>query len=322
MTMPILDVKDLRLYYSTRAGPVRAVDRVSFQVEKGETLALVGESGCGKTSIGISILRVLPRNVHTYDGHVIVEGEDVMKLSDGEFRKRIRWRKISMVFQGAMNALNPVIQVGFQAAEPLILHEGLEKEAAIKRVSELFRLVGLPEGIERRYPHELSGGMKQRVVIAMALVMKPSIVILDEPTSALDLMTQANIMNLLKDLKWQEGLTYIFITHDLPLAAELADKLAVMYSGRLVEVGTAEQIFFNPLHPYTKKLIAAVPTLREEKELEWIPGVVPSLINPPPGCRFHPRCPEAMPICSKEEPAMVEIEKGHFVACHLYSNSG
>ena len=322
MTMPILDVKDLRLYYSTRAGPVRAVDRVSFQVEKGETLALVGESGCGKTSIGISILRVLPRNVHTYDGHVIVEGEDVMKLSDGEFRKRIRWRKISMVFQGAMNALNPVIQVGFQAAEPLILHEGLEKEAAIKRVSELFRLVGLPEGIERRYPHELSGGMKQRVVIAMALVMKPSIVILDEPTSALDLMTQANIMNLLKDLKWEEGLTYIFITHDLPLAAELADKLAVMYSGRLVEVGTAEQIFFNPLHPYTKKLIAAVPTLREEKELEWIPGVVPSLINPPPGCRFHPRCPEAMPICSKEEPAMVEIEKGHFVACHLYSNSG
>jgi len=322
VTMPILDVKDLRLYYSTRAGPVRAVDRVSFQVEKGETLALVGESGCGKTSIGISILRVLPRNVHTYDGHVIVEGEDVMKLSDGEFRKRIRWRKISMVFQGAMNALNPVIQVGFQAAEPLILHEGLEKEEAIKRVSELFRLVGLPEGIERRYPHELSGGMKQRVVIAMALVMKPSIVILDEPTSALDLMTQANIMNLLKDLKWQEGLTYIFITHDLPLAAELADKLAVMYSGRLVEVGTAEQIFFNPLHPYTKKLIAAVPTLREEKELEWIPGVVPSLINPPPGCRFHPRCPEAMPICSKEEPAMVEIEKGHFVACHLYSNSG
>ena len=322
MTMPILDVKDLRLYYSTRAGPVRAVDRVSFQVEKGETLALVGESGCGKTSIGISILRVLPRNVHMYDGHVIVEGEDVMKLSDGEFRRRIRWRKISMVFQGAMNALNPVIQVGFQAAEPLMLHEGLEKEEAIRRVSELFRLVGLPEGIERRYPHELSGGMKQRVVIAMALVMKPSIVILDEPTSALDLMTQANIMNLLKDLKWQEGLTYIFITHDLPLAAELADKLAVMYSGRLVEVGTAEQIFFNPLHPYTKKLIAAVPTLREEKELEWIPGVVPSLINPPPGCRFHPRCPEAMPICSKEEPAMVEIEKGHFVACHLYSNSG
>ena len=322
MSMPILDVKDLRLYYATRAGPVRAVDRVSFQVEKGETLALVGESGCGKTSIGISILRVLPRNVHTYDGHVVVEGEDVMKLSDGEFRRRIRWRKISMVFQGAMNALNPVIQVGFQAAEPLMLHEGLEKEEAIKRVSELFRLVGLPEGIERRYPHELSGGMKQRVVIAMALVMKPSIVILDEPTSALDLMTQANIMNLLKDLKWEEGLTYIFITHDLPLAAELADKLAVMYSGKLVEIGTAEQIFFNPLHPYTKKLIAAVPTLREEKELEWIPGVVPSLINPPPGCRFHPRCSEAMPVCSKEEPAMVEVEKDHFVACHLHSNSG
>ncbi len=322
MTMPILDVKDLRLYYSTRAGPVRAVDRVSFQVEKGETLALVGESGCGKTSIGISILRVLPRNVHTYDGHVIVEGEDVMKLSDSEFRKRIRWRKISMVFQGAMNALNPVIQVGFQAAEPLMLHEGLDKEEAIRRVSELFRLVGLPEGIERRYPHELSGGMKQRVVIAMALVMKPSIVILDEPTSALDLMTQANIMNLLKDLKWEEGLTYIFITHDLPLAAELADKLAVMYSGRLVEVGTAEQIFFNPLHPYTKKLIAAVPTLREEKKLEWIPGTVPSLINPPPGCRFHPRCSEAMPVCSEEEPVMVEVEKGHFVACHLYSDKG
>jgi len=317
--MPVLDVRNLFLYYATKMGPVKAVDNVSFSLEKSETLALVGESGCGKTSIGISLLRVLPRNVHTYKGQVILDGEDIMKLDDEEFRRRIRWRKISMVFQGAMNALNPVIPVGFQVAEPLIIHEGMKKEEALKRAAEALKAVGLPEIIVKRYPHELSGGMKQRAIIAMALIMKPQLVILDEPTSALDLMTQANIMNLLKDLKWNEGLTYIFITHDVPLAAELADRIAVMYAGKLVELGTAEQVLLDPKHPYTVKLIGSVPTLRTEKEVTWIPGEVPSLINPPSGCRFHPRCDKCMDICKEEEPPHKEIEPGRWVACWLYA---
>jgi len=318
MGSPILDVRHLRLYYRTSMGPVKAVDDVNFSVRRGETLALVGESGCGKTSIGISIIRVLPRNVHTYRGTILYKGVDLMRLSDEEFRRRVKWREISMVFQGAMNALNPVISVGLQVSEPLIIHEGLDKREAIRRVREALKDVGLHESVADRYPHELSGGMKQRVIIAMALIMKPSLVILDEPTSALDLMTQANILNLLKDLKKRHGLSYLFITHDLPLASELADKLAVMYAGRLVELGTAEQIFLEPKHPYTRLLIASVPTLREEKEITFIPGEVPSLINPPSGCRFHPRCPEAMDICSKKAPEFIEVEKGHYVACFLY----
>jgi len=314
----LLEVSDLRLYYRTRKGAVKAVDDVSFYIRRGETLALVGESGCGKTSIAISILRVLPRNVHTYSGQVILDGEDLMKLSDEEFRTRIRWKKISMVFQGAMNVLNPVIPVGIQAAEPLIL-SGMSKKEALEKVAGAFESVGLPRMLVKRYPHELSGGMKQRVVIATALLMRPELVILDEPTSALDIMTQANIMNLLKKLKKEHGLSYLFITHDLPLASELADRLAVMYAGKLVEVGTAEQIFLDPKHPYTKGLIGSVPTLRTDKELIFIPGEVPSLIDPPSGCRFHPRCPHAMEKCKKEEPPFIEIEPEHYISCWLFA---
>ena len=314
----LLEVSDLRLYYRTRKGAVKAVDDVSFYIRRGETLALVGESGCGKTSIAISILRVLPRNVHTYSGQVILDGEDLMKLSDEEFRTRIRWKKISMVFQGAMNVLNPVIPVGIQAAEPLIL-SGMSKKEALEKVADAFESVGLPRMLVKRYPHELSGGMKQRVVIATALLMRPELVILDEPTSALDIMTQANIMNLLKKLKKEHGLSYLFITHDLPLASELADRLAVMYAGKLVEVGTAEQIFLDPKHPYTKGLIGSVPTLRTDKELIFIPGEVPSLIDPPSGCRFHPRCPHAMEKCKKEEPPFIEIEPEHYISCWLFA---
>ncbi|PCN49998.1 dipeptide/oligopeptide/nickel ABC transporter ATP-binding protein [Candidatus Geothermarchaeota archaeon ex4572_27] len=316
--MPLLDVRNLFLYYRTRKGPVRAVDNVSFKVEEGTTLALVGESGCGKTSIGISILRVLPRNVYMYDGEVVFDGVNLMDLDDETFRREIRWRKISMVFQGAMNALNPVITIGQQVIEPLVL-SGVDRGEALALAAEALKSVGLSEALLKRYPHELSGGMKQRVVIAMALIMRPKLVILDEPTSALDLITQANIMNLLKRLKKEHRLTYIFITHDLPLASELADYVAVMYAGKIVEIGTAEQIFLGPKHPYTKMLMDAVPTLRYDKgELKYIPGVVPSLIEPPPGCRFHPRCPFRKDVCDKREPEMKEIEKDHFVACHLY----
>ena len=314
----ILTTKDLVLYYRTSRGPVRAVDYVNLWVGSGSSLAVVGESGCGKSSLAYAILRVLPRNVHTYKGEVLFNGINLMSLKEEEMRSKIRWREISMVFQGAMNTLNPVIKIGDQMVEPLIIHAGYRKEEALKEAGEAIRNVGLAEYILDRYPHELSGGMKQRVVIAMALLMKPKLVILDEPTSALDVLTQANIMNLLKDLKEREKLSYIFITHDLALASELADAVAVMYAGKVAEIGGAEQIYGDPKHPYTKKLIGSVPTLRSDKTLEFIPGAPPDLVNPPKGCRFHPRCPYAKDICRREEPPLIKVGDNDYVACWLY----
>ena len=315
----LLKTKNLRLYYWTRKGVVKAVDGVSLSIERGETLALVGESGCGKSSLALALMRLLPRNVYLYDGSIEFDGMELMKLSDDEVRSRIRWKKISMVFQGAMNALNPVVRVGDQVAEPLVIHEGVEKEEAMKIATEALSMVRLPKYVMKRYPHELSGGMKQRVVIAMALIMKPVLIILDEPTSALDVITQANIMNLLKGLKEELSLSYIFITHDLALASELADSVAVMYGGKIVEVGPAEAIYGEPKHPYTVKLIGSIPTLRVDKKLEFIPGTPPDLTSPPPGCRFHPRCPHVKPICKEREPPAVEVGPRHMVACWLYA---
>ncbi|RLG01047.1 MAG: ABC transporter ATP-binding protein [Candidatus Wolframiiraptor sp.] len=313
----ILVTEDLVLYYRTSRGPVRAVDHVNLWVEDGSSLAVVGESGCGKSSMAYAILRILPRNVHSYSGKIIFDGVNLMDLTDEEMRSKIRWRKISMVFQGAMNTLNPVIKVGDQIIEPLLIHAGYKKEEALREAREAVKNVGLPEYVLDRYPHELSGGMKQRAVIAMALLMKPRLVILDEPTSALDVLTQANIMNLLKDLKERERLSYIFITHDLALASELADYVAVMYAGKIAEIGSAETIYKNPRHPYTQKLIGSVPTLRSEKVLEFIPGAPPDLVNPPEGCRFHLRCPFAKDICKRREPPLIKVDNDH-VACWLY----
>ncbi len=296
-SMSILKVENLALHYRTRDGPVRAVDAINFTLEKGHTLALVGESGSGKTSTANAILRLLPRNVDRYDGTVMFDGTDVMKLTDEEFRKGVRWRGISMVFQGAMNALNPTARVGSQVAEPLKIHLSIEDEEAEDRASESLRSVGLADYVERSYPHELSGGMKQRAIIAMALILKPNIVILDEPTSALDVMTQANIINLLKRVKREEGLSYLFITHDLSLASELADEVGIMYAGELVEIGPAEKIYKDPQHPYTQALLASVPKLRSSEAPVSIPGVPPDLIRPPDGCRFHPRCAVAFDQC-------------------------
>ena len=315
----ILDVKNLVLYYRTRRGIVRAVDRISFTLEKGQTLAIVGESGCGKSSTANAIFRLLPRNVHKYEGQILLNGEDLMKLDDETYRKRVRWQKISMVFQGAMNSLNPVLKVGFQIAEPLILHKGMDKKEALEKAKEALKLVGIHPSFIERYPFELSGGMKQRVCIAMALITEPEIVILDEPTSALDVITQANIMNLLKKLQWEKNLSYIFITHDIPLTSELSDYVAVMYAGQIVELSPAETFYKEPKHPYAYKLMSSVPTLRSRKELDFIPGRPPDLANPPPGCRFHPRCPKAMDICKKKEPPVVEIAPGHYVKCWLYA---
>jgi len=295
--VPALEVQNLKYYYRTRRGPVKAVDDVSFSVEPGETIAIVGESGCGKTSTANAILRLLPRNVEEYEGHVRLSGEDVMEYSTEEFREKVRWRGISMVFQGAMNALSPTTRCGLQIAEPLMVHLGSDREEAVAAAAEGLKNVGLSEDVLRRFPHELSGGMKQRVVTATALVIKPNVVILYEPTSALDVMTQANIINLLKNLQRDAHLAYVFITHDLGLASELADDVAIMYAGKIVEIGRASRVYPGPQHPYTQKLIHSVPLLRGESAPDFIPGAPPDLTDPPLGCRFHPRCPLSFGMC-------------------------
>jgi oligopeptide/dipeptide ABC transporter ATP-binding protein len=288
------------------------VDGVSFEL-KSRALVIVGESGCGKTSLARAILRLLPRNVHTYTGRVFLNGVDVMELSEERFQQEVRWTKIALVPQAAMNSLNPVIKVGDQVAEPLIMR-GMEKENALKRVRDASELVGLPLDFLNRYPFELSGGMRQRAIIAMALAAKPTLIILDEPTSALDVLTQANIMNVLKRIKSE--VNFILITHDIAISSELADEAAVMYAGQVVELCKAGDFYNKPLHPYSNKLMASVPTLHGEKKLDFIPGQPPSLINPPKGCRFAPRCSLRFERC-KEEPPLVEAEEGHFVKCWL-----
>jgi peptide/nickel transport system ATP-binding protein len=311
------------MYYSTARGAVKAVDGISFKLDKGEAMALVGESGSGKSSLAFTIIRLLPRNVAETSGEILFYDEelgvvDLAKMNEDEIRKKIRWKKISMVFQASMNALNPILRVQDQMIEPLVLHLGLSKAEAVKIAEEALRSVGLASDVLMRYPFELSGGMKQRVVIAMAIMMRPKLVILDEPTSALDVITQANIMNLLKELKAKFDLSYILITHDIALASEIADKIGVMYAGKLVEVAPADVFFRKPKHPYSQKLLAAMPTLREEKTIEYIPGDVPSLITPPSGCRFHPRCLYVIKgKCEKEEPQTKQVE-GSEVACWLY----
>ncbi|MEM2214846.1 MAG: ABC transporter ATP-binding protein [Candidatus Nezhaarchaeales archaeon] len=318
--MSLLDVQKLMLYYKTSRGTLRAVDGVSFSLGKGETLGLVGESGSGKSSTAIAIMRLLPRNVELYDGRILLNGVDISKLSEKDFREKIRWKKISMVPQGAMSSFNPVLKIGFQVAEPLMVHQNMRKPETLKKVRELFKLVGMPPDYVDRYPHELSGGMRQRAAIAMALILNPDIVILDEPTSALDVSIQAQIMNLLKNLKKELGLSMIFITHDIALASDICDKIGVMYAGQIVELSSSENVLLNPRHPYTQKLIASIPRLREEKMPEFIPGAPPDLVSPPSGCRFHPRCPYSDGMkCVKEEPEMIEVEDDHFVKCWLHS---
>ncbi|MCL7403499.1 MAG: ABC transporter ATP-binding protein [Thaumarchaeota archaeon] len=316
--MVLLELNHLRLYYKTVRGIVRAVDDVDLNVEPGEAVGVVGESGCGKTSMANAIIKMLPSNVALYDGRIILDGLNIVELPEDEVRRKVRWRQISIVFQGAMNVLNPVIKVGHQVAEPLIIHAEMDRDEAYKIAMEKMKLVGLHEEVFNRYPHELSGGMKQRVVIAMALVMNPKIVILDEPTSALDVSIQAQIMNLLKKLKRELNISMIFITHDIALASDISDKIAVMYAGQVVEIGSAEQVLLSPKHPYTQKLLKATPKLTGEEKPEFIPGTPPDLVNPPSGCRFHPRCPYVMDICREKEPGRFEPEKSQRVMCWLY----
>jgi len=264
-----------------------------------------------------AILRLLPRNVETYSGKIFLDGQDVMPLGDEEFRHGVRWVKMSLVPQAAMNALNPVIRVGDQVAEPAMIHLGMSKEEALDMAHKMFQNVGVPADFMVRYPFELSGGMRQRTAIAMALVTSPSLIVLDEPTSALDLLTQANIMNVLKRIKHGFGTSYILITHDIATSSELADDVAVMYAGQIVEVGDAFRFFAEPLHPYAKKLMASVPRLRGDTEPDFIVGQPPSLINPPTGCRFAERCPSRFAKCDQDPPTY--DREGRKVKCWLYA---
>ena len=312
----LLNVEKLRLHFRSSKGVVQAVDDVSFKLQCNEAMVFLGESGCGKTSLAKAILRMLPRNVNEYSGKVILNDTDIMQLDDEQYRQQVRWVKMSMVPQAAMNSLNPVIKVGDQVAEPTIAHYGAKKEAW-NQAREVFQRVGVPVDFMNRYAFELSGGMRQRVAIAMALVTSPDVIILDEPTSALDVLTQANIMNVLKRIKKETETSYILITHDISTSSELANRVAAMYAGQIVELSDAERFFSAPLHPYSQKLMASVPTLRQTKKLEFIPGQPPSLINPPTGCRFASRCPEKYDKCTAEPP-VADMQDGRQVKCWLY----
>lgn len=321
MPPPVLEVEDLVLHYGTERGPVRAVDGISLSIEEpGQALALIGESGSGKTSLAKALMRLLPPNADRYEGRIRLNGTDLMGMRNDRFRRNVLWREISMVFQGAMNSLNPVLRVGRQVAEPLVEADMPAKKAR-REAERLLELVGLPAGTFASFPHELSGGMKQRVIIAMALVHEPHLLLLDEPTSALDASVQAQIMNLLKELKWELGLSMLFITHDIALSADLGDRIAVIHAGEIRERGSAGEVLANPLDPYTQRLLAAVPRLHAEERPDFLPGAPPDLVEPPAGCRFHPRCDFVFEPCPVDSPPLIEVRPDHVARCWLYDPS-
>jgi peptide/nickel transport system ATP-binding protein len=317
--MPVLDVQNLTTYYTTDRGPVRAAEGVNFQLERGEAMGLAGESGCGKTTVALSLLRILPTNGRIVGGRVLLGDTDIVELSESEMRKEIRWKRLSMVFQGAMNAMNPLYKVGDQIVESIKLHElDVTRREAKDRTSKLFEMVGIDPTRIDNYPHEFSGGMKQRALIAMSLACNPEVVLADEPGTALDVIVQAQVLRLLKELKDRLNLSMIMIAHDLSMIAEVCQKISIMYAGYLVEYGDIVKIFKKPLHPYTQDLIESFPSIMAEKqEMVSIPGFPPDLLNPPRGCRFNPRCKYAMDICKKEVPKLIEATKNQYVACHL-----
>ncbi len=316
--MPLLEVKGLSIGYKTKAGTLQAVDKVTFSLDSGKSLGLVGESGCGKTTLGMALLGLLPPNGTIMEGEVLFDGEDLLLKSDEEMRK-IRWRHIAMIFQAAMNALNPVHRVGDQIAEAILAHfPDIDKREARKRVEALYQLVGIPKERINDYPHQYSGGMKQRAIIAMALSCNPKLIIADEPTTALDVIVQDQILQETKTLQKELNISIIFISHDISIVAEVCHHIGVMYAGQLVEYGPTEKIFYSPMHPYTKALLSSYPTLiGEKKELKPIPGESPDLISCDLGCRFSERCPLATDNCrSSHGPKWVEIGPGHRALCN------
>ena len=312
---PVLQVKDLTMHYQTRLGTVKAVDGISFELARGEVLGLVGESGCGKTSIAVTLMKLLPDNALIVKGQVLLDGQDLMTMDDTTLRK-YRWRRISMIFQAAMNSLDPVHRVGDQIIEAIEAHDMFTtmKEAR-ETVDRLFRLVELDPGLTDRYPHEFSGGMRQRAVIAMALACQPDVIVADEPTTALDVIVQDRILRQIKEIQTDLNMSMIYITHDIAVVAEITGRIGVMYAGKLVELGSTADVFERPTHPYTKALLSVFPTIRGEKRpLATLGGEPPNLVDPPTGCRFHPRCPYATAICQQEEPPVV-VRDGHWAAC-------
>ncbi|HEY0734085.1 MAG TPA: ABC transporter ATP-binding protein [Herpetosiphonaceae bacterium] len=313
---PLLDVRDLYVEYVTARGPVRAVDGVSFSIAPGEVFGLAGESGCGKSTIAHAIMRVLRPPAMITGGHVLFNGDDVLDMSHEELED-FRWSDVSMVFQSAMNSLNPVMRVGDQIADVLIKHNKQTQQEARSRAAELLDVVGIERRRLDSYPHELSGGMRQRAVIAIALALNPSLMIMDEPTTALDVVVQKDIMQQIEQLKQAMGFSILFITHDMSLMVEFSDRIGIMYAGEIVELAPAKELFTNPLHPYTQGLINSFPPLTGPKQkLTGIPGSPPNLITPPSGCRFHPRCTQCQPIETQVKPKLREVKPEHWVAYH------
>ncbi len=324
---PLLEVRNLKTHFFTEDGVVHAVDGVSFEVYPGEVLGLVGESGCGKSVTSLSIMRLISPPGKILEGQVLFGGTNLLALPEQEMM-RVRGNRISMIFQQPQTALNPVFRVGDQVAEVLHIHQGLNKEAGWKRAVELLKMVGIPDAGRRAasYPHELSGGMAQRVMIAMALACAPELLIADEPTTALDVTIQAQILDLMLELREKTGTSIILITHDLGVVAEMAERVAVMYAAEIVEQAEVVELFDHPLHPYTQGLIGSIPVLGQLKpRLDVIPGLVPNLIDPPAGCRFAPRCAarqkHALKICTTADPELIETRPGHTVRCWLYQNA-
>jgi len=316
---PLLVVENLKVHFDTYDGVVKALDGVTFDVYEGETFGLVGETGCGKTVTVLSIMRLLPENSRIVSGRIMLRGENLLEKSEDEMAK-LRGRKISMIFQDPLASLNPVFTVGEQITRVIMIHQQLSKEKARERAIEAFKLVALPEPekILKTYPHELSGGMQQRVMIAMALSTDPDLLIADEPTSLLDVTIQAQILKLLQEIKSRKKLTILLITHNMGIVAEYCDRVGVMYAGTIVERGPVKQILKKPYHPYTKGLLAAIPKPESRKRrLHVIEGFIPDLINRPRGCSFHPRCPYAREVCREKEPVAEEVEPGRYVMCHL-----
>ncbi len=310
--MSFITIENLTTRYNTSKGLVHALEDISFEIDKGESIGIAGESACGKSTLGLSLIRMIS-NGKIYSGKITFDGKSLLDMSDSDFDKNIRWKEISMVFQGAMNSLDPVFSIQEQFVEILKQHnfEGDSKQSIIQSLNS----VNLDESVLKKFPHELSGGMKQRVIIAMALILKPKFVIADEPTTALDVLIQAQIVNLFKKLK-KDGQSFMIISHDLAVLSEVAEKIGIMYGGRMVEYGDSKEIFLEPKHPYTKGLLESIPVLSKETKPKFIPGTPPNLVNPSQGCKFYDRCPEAMEKC-KKEPPKIKTKSG-YVLCWLY----
>ncbi|MGC8618424.1 MAG: ABC transporter ATP-binding protein [Thermoplasmata archaeon] len=318
--MNLIEIKNLKINYKIDGGLLYAIDNVNLSIERGKIFGLVGESGCGKTTLGLSILRILPPNAIVEAGEILVNGVDILKLQERKMRE-MRGKYIAMIFQGAMNSLNPVINIEKQVAEPLIVHEGMKERDAINIARQKLKIVGLSETVGKMFPHELSGGMKQRVIIAMALIDNPQILIADEPTTALDVVTQIGILKLLKSLSKEFGLTTILISHDLAMVSEVADEVCVMYAGKIAEIGRKRDIVAKPYHPYTSALLSSIITPKSDKEITGIPGDILSLIDPPPGCRFYDRCTSRRESCKVYDYRPKVVEDNHVVYCELYGDS-